>query len=150
MEGREKVLGERQDEFLRLVADRNVFQDRRLVRLPLLEKLGYGLLKRCELGMSVDGLLDFRLLYLEFRISRSVEWSEECRLKARENLPVAVEIGDIVVRDAPSQMGVDVLEVFRLRAVNVARQVQVEIVLGITDLGKGDHARELWNFDLIV
>src|SRR5664279_1954766 len=47
-------------------------------------------------------------------------------------------------------MAVDILEVFRLSVVNVARQIQAKVVLGITDLRKRDHARVLWNFSLFI
>lgn len=37
-------------------------------------------------------------------------------------------------------MGVHVLQVFRFAAVDVARQVEVEIVLGVGNFGEGHHA----------
>ena len=46
------------------------------------------------------------------------------------------------VGDAALQVRLDVLQVFRLGAVDVARQVQVEVV-GL-DLGQRHHARSTW------
>ncbi|MCY1551074.1 hypothetical protein D9M68_873800 [compost metagenome] len=45
-------------------------------------------------------------------------------------------------------MGVDVLEVFRLAAVDVARKVKVEVVLRIGDLSEGHHASVARTVDL--
>src|SRR5208282_6619761 len=47
-------------------------------------------------------------------------------------------------------MTIDVLEVLRLGAINVARQVHVKVILRITDLSKRYHPRVLWNFSLPI
>ena len=45
-------------------------------------------------------------------------------------------------------MGVDVLQVLRLGAVDVAREVEVEVVLRVADLGQRHHARVARDFEL--
>ena len=45
-------------------------------------------------------------------------------------------------------MAVDVLQVLRLGAVDVAREVEVEVVLRVADLGQRHHARVARDFDL--
>ncbi len=47
-------------------------------------------------------------------------------------------------------MAVNVLQVLRLGAVDVAREVEVEVVLRVADLGQRHHARIPWDFDLAV
>ena len=47
-------------------------------------------------------------------------------------------------------MGVNVLQVLRLGAVDVARDVEVEVVLRVADLGQRHHARIPWDFELPV
>ena len=79
LEGFEQILGERDDQCLGLVANRYVFQDRRLGRLPLLEKLRHRLVEGCELGCPKMVCLDFRLCHLEHGISCPVEGRKERR-----------------------------------------------------------------------
>ncbi len=67
---------------------------------------------------------------------------------AGKHLPVAVERIDVAVRDAAAQVAVDVLQVLRLGAVDVARQVEVEVVLRVGDLGQRHHAGVARDFDL--
>ena len=73
---------------------------------------------------------------------------EERGADGREDLPVAVEGVDVAVGDAAAQVGVDVLQVLRLGAVDVAREVQVEVVLRVADLGQRHHAGVARDFDL--
>ena len=65
---------------------------------------------------------------------------EQQRADRGQHLPVALERVDVALGDAAAQVGVDVLQVFGLGAVDVARQVEVEIVPGVGDLGKRHHA----------
>ena len=50
--------------------------------------------------------------------------------------------------DAAAQVAVDVLQVLRLGAVDVAREVEVEVVLRVADLGQRHHARVARDFGL--
>ena len=58
----------------------------------------------------------------------SAERMEESGLEAGENAPVCFEGSDIVVGDAAVQVASNVLDVLRLLAVDVARQVEVEVI----------------------
>ena len=62
--------------------------------------------------------------------------------------PVALQRIDIGARDAAFQVALDVLQVFGRLAVDVARQVEIEVVL--LDLLDADHARVLGNFEPLV
>ena len=66
------------------------------------------------------------------------ERMEEGGFEAGENGPVWFEGSDVAVGDAAVQVAGDVLKVFWLLAVNVARQVEVELV--VLDLGEADQA----------
>ena len=51
---------------------------------------------------------------------------------------------DVAVGDAALQVAVDVLNVFRFAAVDVPRQVEVVVVLGVFDFRDRDHASVAW------
>ena len=70
-----------------------------------------------------------------------------CR-SLRADVPVALQGIDIGDGDAALQVALDVLEVLGLLAVDVARQVEVEIVL--LDLLEADHARVFREFEPLV
>ncbi len=73
---------------------------------------------------------------------------EQARADAGENGPVFGEGVDVPVGDAAMQMRLDVLQILRLSAVNVAGQVEVEIVFGIADLRQRHHAGIARDFGL--
>jgi hypothetical protein len=52
---------------------------------------------------------------------------------AGDNLPVASEVINIALRNAAAQVAVDVLDVLRLGAVDVAREVEIVVVLRVGD-----------------
>ena len=65
----------------------------------------------------------------KLRSSRGGRLLEQRGAHAGEDLPVALERIEVALRDAAAQVAVDVLQVLRLGAVDVARQVEVEVVL---------------------
>ena len=81
-----------------------------------------------KLGMLVDGLFDVGFVDLEVEESLAV-LLEQRLLKLGAHSPVAIEGLDVRFGDTALQVASDVLQVFGLLAVDVARQVQVEIVL---------------------
>ena len=56
----------------------------------------------------------------------------------RKHLPVSLQRIDICDRDAPIQVSVEIVQVFRLTRIDIARNVKVLVVLG--NLLKTDHA----------
>ena len=81
-----------------------------------------------ELGVLVDGLFDVGLVDLEVEVSLSI-FLEKRLLELRAHRPVAIEGLEVRFGDTTLKVACDVLQVFGLLAVDVARQVQVEIVL---------------------
>ncbi|MNH37318.1 hypothetical protein D3C79_982120 [compost metagenome] len=66
---------------------------------------------------------------------------EQRRTQGWHHLPVAVKGVDVTLGNATAQMAVDILNVLRLGTVDVARQVEVKVVLRIADFVEGHHAR---------
>ena len=91
--------------------------------------------------MTEDGGFDVADRDLELAVAGPIGRFEERGAHGREDLPVAFEVIDVAVRDATAQVGVNVLQVLRLGAVDVAREVEVEVVLRIADFGQRHHAR---------
>ena len=91
-----------------------------------------------ELGMLVDGGLDGRLLHGEVDVAGAAGLEQSLpELRADGPVPLqSINIGD---GDAALQVALDVLQVLGRLAVDVARQVEVELVL--LDLLEADHAR---------
>lgn len=89
--------------------------------------------------MLEDGLLDARRRDLELRVARPHRLEERVP-NAGEHGPVATERVEVAGGDAAAEVGVDVLHVLGLGGVDVAREVEIEIVLGVADLGHGDEA----------
>ena len=96
--------------------------------------------------MAKDGGLDVRHGHPELAVAGAIGLLEHRGADAGDDLPVAVEVVDVAIRDAAAQMGVNVLQVLRLGAVDVAREVEVEVVLRVADLRQRDHARVAGHF----
>src|SRR5690606_19738729 len=92
-----------------------------------------------EFGMPENGGLDLADGEFELEIVRAVGFFQNGGADAGKNLPEAIEGLDIAPGDAAAQMGFDVLYVFGFGAVDIAGQVEVEII-GF-DFGQGHHAR---------
>ena len=65
---------------------------------------------------------------------------EQGGAQAGHDFPIMAEGIEVALGDAAAQVGVDVLQVLRLGAVDVAREVEVEVVLRVGDLRDGHHA----------
>ena len=104
-----------------------------LACLPLGEELVAAGVEGGELGVAEDGGLDLGDGELATGSSRGGRPLEQGGADAGDDLPVAVEGINIAVGDAAAQVAVDVLQVLRLGAVDVARQVEVVVVLRVGD-----------------
>src|SRR5439155_19772756 len=100
-----------------------------------------------ELGVLIDGGLDSRLLHSEVEVAGAT-FLKQCVTELRTDGPVALECIDIGLRDPALQVTRDVLEVLGYLAVDVARQIEIEVVL--LNLLEGDHPRVLRDFELLV
>ena len=102
--------------------------------------LGRLLLEGGELGVAEDGGLHLGERQLQARVAGAARGLEQHGAHAGEHLPVRAERVEIALRDAAAQVAVDVLQVLGLGAVDVARQVEVEVVLRVGDLVERHHA----------
>ena len=83
--------------------------------------------------MAEDGRLDVRDGDLELAVAGAIGLLEQRGAHAGDDLPVAFERVNVAVGDAAAQVCLNVLDVLRLGGVNVAREVEVEVVLRIAD-----------------
>jgi 5-hydroxyisourate hydrolase-like protein (transthyretin family) len=82
-------------------------------------------------------------------VAGAVSLLEQGRTHAGNDLPIASEVVNIAFRDAAAQVAVNVLEVLRLGAVNVAGEVEVIVVLPVGDFFNRHHAGVARDIDLL-
>ena len=85
---------------------------------------------------------------LDLILAGMIGFVKQCSAQAGEDLPITVEGIQIAFRNAAAQMGGDVLEILRLAAVDVARQVEIIVILRVADLGHGYQPRIPGDFHL--
>ena len=93
---------------------------------------------RVLINSGLDGLFAHR----KVEVAGAV-FFEQCLAQAGAYLPVALQGIDVSGGDAAAQVAVDILDVFGLLAVDVARDVEVEVVL-VFDFVQRHHAGVLW------
>jgi hypothetical protein len=114
------------------------FEARRIGRLPFGEEFVHAGLERGELRVPENGGL--HVGSGQFTIAGVFRLFEQGGAHGGDNLPVTIKGVDVTLRDAAAQMAVDVLDVLRLGAVDVAREIEVEVVLRVTDFRDRHHA----------
>ena len=147
-EGAEQVFREFEDQLLGVAAGgigRKAFEQRRAAGQPLLEQCIHPSLERRELRVAEDHRLDIAVDQLE--VTSVAGGLEQRGTQLRHHLPVAPQGIDISLGDAAAQVAKDVLNILRLGAVDVARQVEVEVVLRVADLVEADHTRVTWHIE---
>jgi len=92
-----------------------------------------------ELWVVADGRTHLLRLDQRVGIARARVRPEERGADARHDIPELGQQVDVPVRHAALQMRLDVLKILGIGAVDVARDVEVEVVA--RDLGVGDEAR---------
>src|ERR1700730_19178953 len=97
-----------------------------------------------ELRVLIDGGFDGRLVHRKIEEAGAVVLKEGLP-EPRTDSPVTLEDANIGFGNAALQMARDVLKVFRRLAVDVARKVEIELVL--VDLLEADHASVFWDFE---
>lgn len=77
--------------------------------LPFSEKVGDRLVERGEFSMAEDGRFDFANRDPELRVTGPIGIFQQRGAYSGEDLPVALEVIDVAVRDATPQVGINVL-----------------------------------------
>ena len=139
LEGGEQVLGDTFDERLGMAVLSEALEQRDGGGLPLREELLCLGREGGELGVGEDGGLDFSLDWLNGAVA-GTKRLEQSVAQAGHDLPVVAEGIEVALGDAAAQVAVDILEVLRLGAVDVAREVEVVVVLGVGDFRDGHQA----------
>src|SRR5206468_3644343 len=80
-----------------------------------------------ELGRTVDGGLDGRFIHSEIEITGSIVLEQHLPQPQADG-PVALQSIHVGSRNPAAQMAFDILNVFGLLAVDVARKVKIELV----------------------
>src|ERR1700730_5726744 len=91
--------------------------------LPFPEKIGDRLVEGGEFRVTEDGGVDVADRHLELDVAGPIGAFEERGAHTREDLPVASEVINVALRNATPQVAVNILNVLRFAAVNVAREV---------------------------
>ena len=99
--------------------------------------------------MAEDGGFHFLDGQLQLTVASTVPFLKQCGTDARNNLPIAGERINVTVWDPATKMSVNILHVLRLGAVDVAREVEVVVVLRTGDFADGHKARVARDFDLL-
>ncbi len=102
--------------------------------------------------MAQDGGLEFGQRQREAGVAGVARRFKEAAAHARQYLPIGRQRAGGVVQvafgDAAAHVADDVLQVLGLAAVDVARQVEVEVVLRVGDLGQRHQAGVAWHVHL--
>ena len=140
LKGGEQVLGDACDERLGMAVLGEALEQRDGGRLPFREELLCLGREGGELGVGEDGGFNFSLGWLNGGVAGAGGLCEQGGAQAGHDLPVVAERIEVALGDAAAQVAVDVLQILRLGAVDVAREVEVEVVLGVGDFRDGHHA----------
>ena len=108
--------------------------------MPFGEELCGRFVKRGELGMAEDGGLHLSDGEIQRGVAGAGGFPEHGDAQAGHDLPVAAKRIQISLGDAAAQVAVDVLQILWLGAVDVAREVEVEVVLRVGDFRDRHHA----------
>ena len=102
------------------------FQFRCIALDPFTQQTVHLLVERRELSITENSLLDLRQRHRKLRIVFA-QRLEQLPPHRGNDLPVTLERVDVAIRNA-AQMPIDVLNVFRLAAIDVAWQIQTVIM----------------------
>ena len=81
-----------------------------------------------KLGMIMDSCFELGCLDAEILIAGAIAF-EQGRAKVRADFPIVVQGVDVPSRDTAIKMAADVLDILCFLSVNVARQIEIEVVL---------------------
>ncbi|MNJ37218.1 hypothetical protein D3C77_320280 [compost metagenome] len=133
LEAMQQVFGQQLEQRLRLVANGDTGEVRAVLAVPAVKQIHHGLAEGVELGVVEDARLDLADRHCEVKVARALRL-EQSAAQIRHYFPVALQGLDITLGDAAVQVGLDVLKILLFAGVDIARDIQVEVV-GL-DLGQ--------------
>src|SRR5659263_5512 len=113
--------------------------------MPVSEMHIHSCYESCKLGMLVDSGFDGCLFHGKIHITRAFLF-EQGLPELRADIPVALKCIYISRGNASMQVAFDILKVLSLLAVDIAREVEVELVF--LDFLQADHPRVFWDIYL--
>ncbi len=96
--------------------------------------------------VTKDGRFDFRQWQPEVGVVRA-ERFKQCGSHSGEKLPVVGKGIDVALRNTALQVAVDILNVFWFSAVDVTREVEVEVVFRVGNLQERGSGNGEFNMD---
>src|SRR5674476_1093583 len=91
--------------------------------------------KRLELKRVKDGLLDLTNVDRQITVARPVRL-EELAAELRECIPIGAQRVEVPIRNAAVEVRMEILNVLGLRGIDVARDVEVVVILRVGDLAE--------------
>ena len=76
----------------------------------------------------------------QLAVTRTVAILEQSRAYFGNDLPISFECINVALGNPAAQMSVNVLQVLRLAAINVARKIQIVGILCVADFRDRNHA----------
>ena len=86
--------------------------------------------------MAEDRWLDVRSGAAQSAVAGPIDRLEQGGAHAGEDSPVGLKVIKVAIGNSAAKVSGDVLQILSLAAVDVARQVEVEVVLRVADLGQ--------------
>ncbi len=142
----QQIFRERLVERLGFAALGDALQARGVCGFPFRKQFRGGFIVGGKFRVAEDGGFDFADGHSELGVAGTTCLLEQCGAHAGDDLPVAFERVNIAVRHAAAQVAVNILQILRLGAVNVAREVEIEVVLHVADLRQRNHLGVAGNF----
>ena len=133
----QEIVGECSETLFRVTRTAHTFQVALASLLPLIVKQLQLVRKGLELGMCEDGVFDLLFFNSECNIFFP-QRPKEVRAKCRGDIPVVLKCIDILLRNAAEQVCPDVLYVFGFLRIDIAGQIEVELIF-MLDLVQRDH-----------
>ena len=142
----QQALGEGGDNLLGMAARLHLAQRRGHLLLPGGKVRVHAGDEGGELGVLVDRGLDRGLVHGESQVAGAA-MVEQSLTELRADRPIGLEHIHITRGDTAAQVALNILKILGLLAINVARDIEVELIL--RDLREGDHTRILGHLKLL-
>ena len=133
MEAAKKLYMQAQKMTLGMAALVKAFEARRIILFPLRKEYGHRFVECGKFCMAENGGFHLSNGKAQVAIVRScrIGLGEKCGADARNHLPVTIKCVNVAQGNASEQVAIDKLHIFRLGAVDVAWEIEIEAVFRI-------------------